>query len=256
MSTLCLIPARYASTRLPGKALLMIKGKAIIQRVYQQVQKCKLVDTIVVLTDDERIKNAIEQIGGRCELVSEPCLNGTERIVKWLQHTGMSAEIIVNVQGDEPFINPQFIDQCIANYKQKTNSSNLSTSSTLLKCSTLHFKMPTDKEELMARSTGKLVLDRHNNIMYCSRNVIPGGKKELINTGALYYGHIGVFVFEPRYLLTEYLVGNTPYQLSEDIEWLKILEDGYRINSVLVDAPEISVDTPEDYKYLVEKYNP
>jgi 3-deoxy-manno-octulosonate cytidylyltransferase (CMP-KDO synthetase) len=207
---------------------------------------------IIVLTDDERIKNAIEQIGGRCELVTEPCLNGTERIVKWLQRTDIRVKIdlVVNVQGDEPFINPVYIDQCIANYKEKLDLCR----STLVKCSTLHFKMPSDEKELSTRSTGKLVLDRHNNIMYCSRNVIPGSKRDMISHEATYYGHIGVFVFDPDYLTTEYLSGNTPYQLSEDIEWLKILEDGYRINSVLVDAPEISVDTPEDYAYLVEKY--
>ena len=249
MKTLCLIPARYNSSRLPGKPLLPIDGQSIIGRVYRQVQQCNFIDEIIVLTDDLRIQAEVHRIGGRCELVTTPCLNGTERIVTWLKtrgSTGMPPDIIVNVQGDEPYINPSYIDLCIENFHRKKTPA--------LKCSTLHFEMKPEKDELLSRSVGKLVLDRHSNIMYCSRNVIPAGKKDTVNPAATYYGHIGVFVFEPEYLLKEYLNGNTPYQLSEDIEWLKILEDGYQINSVLVQAPEISVDTPADYEYLVRKY--
>jgi 3-deoxy-manno-octulosonate cytidylyltransferase (CMP-KDO synthetase) len=247
MKVTCLIPARYGSSRLPGKPLLKINGISIIARVYQQVQKCRLINDIIVLTDDVRIQQEIETINGRCELVTEPCLNGSERIVRYLKSTGDSeiTDIIVNVQGDEPYIEPEYIDKCIENYIRITECDSS------VKCSTLHFRMERGFE---SRSTGKLVLDRLNNIMYCSRNVIPGAKGQMINPNATYFGHIGIFVFNPDYLTREYLSGNTPYQLSEDIEWLKILEDGYRINSVLVEHPEISVDTQEDYAFLVKKY--
>ena len=243
--TLCLIPARYDSSRLPGKPLLQINGISIINRVCQQVNQCRQVNTVIVLTDDPRIQREVQATGVRCELVTEPCLNGTERIVKWFRQTGATAELIVNVQGDEPYINPEHIDQCIENYHRKNGPE--------VRCSTLHFLMEPEADK-MDRSTGKLVLDRFNNILYCSRNPIPGGKNWVVHPEARYYGHIGVFVFDPVYLLNEYLVGNTVYQLCEDIEWLKILEDGYRINSVLVTAPEISVDTPEDYAFLKAKY--
>lgn len=243
---LCLIPARYSSTRLPGKPLLKINGVSIIARVYQQVIQCRLIDRIIVLTDDVRIQTEIIHIGGESEIVSDTCLNGTERIIKYLKTKNYTDDIIVSVQGDEPYINPFYIDRCIENYNMKKDIPGL-------KCSTLHYCLE-NNSGLADRSIGKLVLDRWNNIMYCSRNIIPGTKTQEINSRAHYYGHIGIFVFEREYLMNEY-IGSSIYQLSEDIEWLKILEDGYKINSVEVDNPEISVDTPEDYAYLVAKYS-
>ena len=120
-------------------------------------------------------------------------------------------------------------------------------------CSTLYYKY-NSKEEIIKRTNGKIVFDNNNNILYCSRNVIPGCKNTFYNNNYNYNGHIGVFVFDKNYLLEEYVKENTKNQLSEDIEWLKILEQGYKINAVLVDNYEIGVNTPEDYKYLLNKY--
>ena len=242
----CFIPARYESTRLSGKPLLKINNKTIIRLVYEKVKQCKLIDTIIVLTDDYRINDEVNSWGGIC-YITEDCLNGTERIVNFIKKMDYKCDIIVNVQGDEPFINPNNIDKCIENFIKKTNAN--------VKCSTLHYVF-NDKKNIEKRSNGKLILDKFNNIMYGSRNVIPGCKNNNFNGKTLYYGHIGIFAFEKDYLLNYYLDGNSLYQLSEDIEWLKILEDGYRINSVLVDAKthEIGVDTIEDYNYLKTKY--
>lgn len=244
----CFIPARYASSRLPGKPLLAINGKTIIQRVYEQVQKCKNVDSIIVLTDDARIQNEVHGFGGECHITGS-CLNGTERIVNFIRDGQINCDLVINVQGDEPFINPANIDACIENFVKKKDVN------PHMKCSTLHFKH-TDEVEIRKRSNGKLVLDKHNNIMYGSRNIIPGMKKMDYDEKTIYHGHIGIFVYDKEYLLNEYLNCNTPYQLAEDIEWLKILEDGYKINSVLVDknSHERGVDTQEDYDYLKEKY--
>lgn len=245
----CFIPARYSSSRLPGKPLLSINGKTIIQLVYEQVKKCQTIDKIYVLTDDERIQKVVHSFGGECHITGD-CLNGTSRIVNFINEKRIECDLIVNVQGDEPFINPKNIDACVKNFiKQSQEDSTI-------KCSTLHFKH-TEEVEIRKRSNGKLVLDKHNNIMYGSRNIIPGLKKEEYNNQTTYWGHIGIFVFEKEYLLKEYLNGNTPYQLAEDIEWLKILEDGYRINSVLVDkeSHERGVDTDEDYEFLKQKYS-
>lgn len=245
----CFIPARYSSSRLPGKPLLSINGKTIIQLVYEQVKKCQTIDKIYVLTDDERIQKVVHSFGGESHITGD-CLNGTSRIVNFINEKQIECDLIVNVQGDEPFINPKNIDACVNNFiKQSQEDSTI-------KCSTLHFKH-TEEVEIRKRSNGKLVLDKHNNIMYGSRNIIPGLKKEEYNNHTTYWGHIGIFVFEKEYLLKEYLNGNTPYQLAEDIEWLKILEDGYRINSVLVDkeSHERGVDTDEDYEFLKQKYS-
>ena len=120
-------------------------------------------------------------------------------------------------------------------------------------CSTLYFKYK-NEIEVKKRTNGKIILDNDNNILYCSRNIIPGTKKDIINKNYEYNGHIGVFVFEKKYLLNEYSKENTKNQISEDIEWLKILEQGYKINAVLVNNYEIGVNTKEDYDYLINKY--
>lgn len=243
----CFIPARYESSRLPGKPLLMINNKPIIQLVYEQVKKCKLINDIYILTDDERIRHKCESFDAKCFIINTDCLNGTERIVNFLKFQPSICDIVVNVQGDEPFINYQNIDNCILNYiQQKRHNPNMM-------CSTLHFKH-TDINEIYKRSNGKLVLDKHNNILYCSRNIIPGLKKSTYDETVIYYGHIGIFVYDKNYILNEYLDTNTPYQLAEDIEWLKILEDGHKINSVLALEHERGVDTPDDYLYLKNKY--
>lgn len=249
MKTICFIPARYQSSRLPGKPLLKINNKTIINLVYEQVQKCSLIDNIIILTDDDRIKNEVDLFGGNCVVISENCVNGTERIVKFIKQSNIEVDLIVNVQGDEPYINPIHIDKCIENYLEKKNL----LKSIDIKCGTLHFEYK-DISEVEKRSNGKIVLDKYNNILYCSRNIIPGFKKSGINKGHVYYGHIGVFVFDKNYLINEYLNGYSPNQLAEDIEWLKILEDGYKITSVLVCDHEIGVDTYDDYNYLYNKY--
>ena len=244
----CFIPSRYQSSRLPGKSLLKINDKTIINMVYDQVKKCKLIDNIIVLTDDNRIKNEVESFGGNVGMVTEECLNGTERIVKFIQKKYDICDLVINVQGDEPFINPEYIDKCIKNFIDKRY--NIPD----MKCSTLHYIFE-NEEDIFKRSNGKIILDGQNNIMYCSRNVIPGIKNKEYDNSKKYIGHIGVFVYEKNYLMNQYLDSNTKYQLTEDIEWLKIIEDGYKINSVLVENHEIGLDTEDDYKYLLGKYS-
>ena len=244
----CFIPSRYQSSRLPGKPLLKINGKTIINLVYDQVKKCKLIDDIIVLTDDNNIKKEVESFGGNVGMVTEECLNGTERIVKFIQKKYDICDLVINVQGDEPFINPINVDKCIKNFID--NRFNIPD----MKCSTLHYVFD-NEEDVFKRSNGKMILDNNNNILYCSRNVIPGLKKKEYDKSKEYIGHVGVMVYDKDYVMNRYLDSNTPYQLTEDIEWLKILEDGYKINSILADNHEIGVDTQEDYDYLVKKYS-
>ena len=249
LKSLCCIPARYESSRLPGKPLLKINNKSIIQLVYEQVIKCKYISNIVILTDSEQIKKEVDSFNGTCEIITEDCLNGTERIIKYLKKQKEKYDYIINVQGDEPFINPNNIDKCILNYIEKVKQDNL------IKCSTLNYIFNNNNNNVLKRSCGKLILDKNNNIMYCSRNPIPGFKNTDYKSDFEYYGHIGIFVYNYDYLMNEFLQGNTKYQLAEDIEWMKILEDSYRINSVLVENHEIGVDTEDDYKYLCDKYS-
>ena len=239
---LCCIPARYESSRLPGKPLLKINSKTIINLVYEQVLKTKITD-IIVLTDDDRIYEEVLSFGGNCVIVTEECLNGTERIIKYLNSINNSKyDVIINVQGDEPFIEPEVIDQVIDNFIKKKPT-----------CSTVCYKTD-DKDEIILKSRGKTIIDKNNNILYCSRNVIPTNKKDNIIPDYLYNIHVGIFVYNKNYLLNEYLKENTQYQLTEDIEWLKIIEQGYNVNTIFSDKLERGVDTKEDYEYLLNKY--
>ena len=243
MNICFLIPARYHSTRLEGKPLLKINNKSIISLVFEQARKSKYSDDIYITTDNDRIINEIGK--ENCIKVTENCLNGTERICYALNKINKKYDIIVNIQGDEPFIDPTNIDFVIDKFIENINCNEMV-------CTTIHNKM--NKEDVNNRNIGKLVLDKYNNIMYCSRNMIPSNK-ECIIKDIDYYEHIGVFVFKASYL-DEYLKhDNTPCMLSEDIEWLKIIEMGYKIKSFQIPGyHEIGVNTIEDYKYLKQKY--
>jgi 3-deoxy-manno-octulosonate cytidylyltransferase (CMP-KDO synthetase) len=236
---LCCIPARYGSTRLYGKPLLKIGDKTIINLVYIQAQKTK-VDEIVVLTDDTKIYDEVNKFGGKCVIITEYCLNGTDRIIKYLNSINiLEYKCVVNLQGDEPFINPDQVNLAIDNF---INGN--------YQCSTICFKTK-NSEEILSKSRGKAVLDKNNNIIYCSRNVIPTCKTNNVIKDYEYTIHVGVFVFDINYLLNYYAKENTNLQLQEDIEWLKIIEQGFKINTILVDHVERGVDTVEDYNYLL-----
>ena len=255
MKIIICIPARFKSTRLPGKPLLKINNKTIINHVYDKVLMLKKYDyniiDIVVLTDCENIKDNVNSFGGKCSIITEECVNGTDRIIFYLKkyyEKNLDDTIIVNVQGDEPFIDPLNIKKAIDNYIIKSNLNNNN-----IVCSTIHHKTR-EVNTIKLKSRGKLVLDNNNNIMYCSRNVIPANKNNYVVPDIDYYIHIGIFVFDANYLLNHYFNNNTRLQLIEDIEWMKIMEQGFKINSIEVEDSERGVDTIEDYNYLVSKY--
>lgn len=242
LKILCCIPARYESSRLPGKPLLKINNKTIINLVYEQVLKTNI-SNIIVLTDDERIYDEVISFGGNCAMIEEECLNGTERIINYLKKIDNSKyDIIINVQGDEPFIEPEVINNVINKFIEKKPT-----------CSTVCYKT-NDANEIILKSRGKTIVDKNNNILYCSRNVIPTNKNENIITNYMYNIHVGIFVYDKNYLLNEYMNENTPYQLTEDIEWLKIIEQGFKINTIFSEKLERGIDTKEDYEYLLNKY--
>jgi 3-deoxy-manno-octulosonate cytidylyltransferase (CMP-KDO synthetase) len=255
MKLVICIPARYKSSRLPGKPLLKINGKTIINHVYEKALELKKkydIFDLVVLSDDMCIKKEVDRFGGNCCLIMEDCINGTDRIIHYLKkyysmnNIKLDNKIIVNIQGDEPFINPNNIIKAIDNYIENIDDKNIV-------CSTIHHKTR-DIDTIKLKSRGKLVLDNNNNIMYCSRNVIPSNKNNNIVPDIDYYIHIGIFVFNGTYLINHYDNNNTRLQLIEDIEWMKIMEQGFKINSVEVEESERGVDTIDDYNYLVNKY--
>jgi 3-deoxy-manno-octulosonate cytidylyltransferase (CMP-KDO synthetase) len=238
------IPVRYDSEQLPGKPLLEIKGKTIIQLVYENVSKINDI-SVIVLTDDQRIYDNVKSFNGNCEFIKDHCVNGTDRIIHYLQKHNLKNKIVVNVQGDEPFVNPNDIMKMIDNFHK--------TKETKTVCSTLYYETQ-DREEIKSKCRNKLVLDKDNNILYCSRNIIPGTKKDIIIPDYKYKIHIGLFAFDSSYHLNHYCKENTNLQMTEDIEWLKIVEQGFKINAIFSDKHEIGIDTIEDYNYLKDKY--
>jgi 3-deoxy-manno-octulosonate cytidylyltransferase (CMP-KDO synthetase) len=256
MKSVAIIPARYASTRLPGKPLLVIKGKPLIQYVYERV-KSSSVEQVIVATDDERIATAVKGFGGEAILTSPLHRSGTERVAEVA--TGIDAAIVVNCQGDEPLIPPEAIDKAIAAFAQDPS----------IMVTTLI--TPLEKgEDLCNPHLVKVVVDHDGFALYFSRALIPyprdvletknagpltgGGplakEEELIKFDkkelAGYWQHIGLYAFRREFLLKLTALPPSPLERREKLEQLRILENGYKIKTVICSTPSIGIDTPED----------
>ena len=241
------IPARYASSRLPGKPLLKINNKSIIEHVYLNALKIDCIDknNIIILTDDNKIYKEVNNFGGNCYISKKYCENGTARIIDYLVENNIQKKYILNIQGDEPFFDILKIQELIHRFIE------LKKSQQFLKCGTLYYDS-NDFNYINSKNKVKLVLNENKYIMYGSRQNIPGSKKE--NNSINYHIHIGIFIFDYNYLLNEYIKKNGIYQDIEDLEWLKILEQDYKILALKTNIHEVGVDTQEDYEYLKNKY--
>lgn len=241
------IPARFNSTRLPGKPLLKINNKTIINLVYLNILKIKDINNsnIIFLTDEQNVYDEVIKFGGNCYISKKYCENGTSRIIDYLKENNIKKKYILNIQGDEPFFDVSKIQELIYKFIE------LKTSNELLKCGTLYYDS-SDFNYINSKNKVKLVLNEKDFIMYGSRQNIPGSKKE--NNTIDYHIHIGIFIYEYDYLINEYIKKNGIYQDIEDLEWLKILEQDYKILALKTDIHEVGVDTQEDYEYLKNKY--
>jgi 3-deoxy-manno-octulosonate cytidylyltransferase (CMP-KDO synthetase) len=225
-----IIPARFASARLPGKPLILIKGKPMIQRVYEQSVKSKLIDKVVVATDDKDIFKCVKNFGGEVIMTSSKRASGTDRICEAAEK--INYDIIVNIQGDEPFIDPKDIDMAI---KPLIDDKKINVS-------TLAYKFK-DEKELADVNKVKVVFDKNNFALYFSRNIIP------YNTGANninYYKHIGLYVYRKTLLLKFSRMKKSYLENAEKLEQLRILENGEKIKVVITKKDSMSVDTLED----------
>lgn len=258
MKTAICIPARYNSSRLPGKLLMKLGKKTCIQHTFEQCQKVTLVDHVFVLTDDIKIQSHIQQIISNSDypikttiiLTTVDCINGTERISKHLHLIDEKYSVIVNVQADEPLVDPRNIDHAI-NMNMKLNDS----SDANIFYTTLHQKL-TDEKYIGSPSCVKVVINNENDVLLYSRAVIPSNKTHTIDvTKCDYLGFTGIYVFNRKLLGLFCSMENTPLQMAEDVEQLKILEHGYKIKSY--GCPyfnEISLNDKDDYEYLTKKY--
>lgn len=230
------IPARYSSTRFPGKPLAMIKGKPMIQHVYKNASKSKLLDKVIVATDDKRIYNAVADFGGNAEMTLTKHKSGTDRIgeiARWLK-----CDIIVNIQGDEPFIDPNDIDMTI---KPLLDDDKINIS-------TLCFKIK-NENEINNPNVVKVVIDRNKFALYFSRFPVPYNREnsKYVN----YYKHIGLYVYRREYLLKLVKMKQTLAEKAEHLEQLRILESGEKIKVVETKIDSVSIDTEEDLEKLL-----
>ena len=236
-----IIPARFASSRFPGKPLIPILGKTLLQRTYENARQIAGLDQLIIATDDARISAHAAQFGAEVVMTSENCLTGTDRLAEVLQkHPSlMQSAAVVNIQGDEPCVNPQSVEQAIRLLLDDPIASMATLVTPLI-----------NEEDAHNSSIVKCVMDQQKNAIYFSRALIPSNKKHQFNPQANYYRHIGLYVYRPDFLLHYQSLSPTPLQLEEDLEQLKILEHGYRIKAAVTDHAGIGVDTPEDLKKI------
>ena len=238
-----IIPARYASTRFPGKPLADILGQPMIQRVYERASQ--VLDTVVVATDDQRIYDAVVQFGGRVVMTSENHKTGTDRCYEALTKLLETYDVVINIQGDEPFI---AIDQIEA-LKNCFVSDQIQLA-TLVK----PFDANTSFEELENPNTPKVVLSQTGEAICFSRSVIPylrGVEKSQWAAAHTYYKHIGIYAYRTDILAQITKMTQTPLEQAESLEQLRWLENGLHIHVAITHSDNHSIDTPEDLQRVV-----
>lgn len=242
MKIIAVIPARFASTRFPGKPLVEIDGKTMIQRVYEQAQKVSSLSEVIIATDDKSIQEHGHSFGAKVIMTSDKHRSGTDRCAEVATHIH-DADIILNIQGDEPFINPLQIEELIACFEDK--ETNIAT---LIKKITL-------EEELFNSNIPKVVVDKNLKALYFSRNTIPFQrnlpKEEWLNHHA-YYKHIGIYGFRSSTLKDVTALPTSSLESSESLEQLRWLENGYSIQTAVTEFESFGIDHLEDIERVLE----
>ncbi|OQX95284.1 3-deoxy-D-manno-octulosonate cytidylyltransferase [candidate division KSB1 bacterium 4572_119] len=237
MDAVGIIPARYQSARFPGKPLADILGKTMIQRVYEQALKAVRLSRVIVATDDERIYKEVKRFGGLVEMTSKDAANGTERLAEVAAN--LDCSLVVNIQGDEPLINPDVIDQLVDLMMENPGAP----------VGTLVKKI-TSVDVLKNPNIPKVVLDKNKNALYFSRSLIPFDRNETDLAVSLkndnYYQHIGIYIYQKDFLLKFIQLPESQLEQIEKLEQLRILENGFKIKTALTDRESIGVDVPED----------
>ena len=237
-----IIPARYGSTRLPGKPLIKVNDKPIIQWVYEKASMSKLANEVIVATDDENIYEAVNAFGGRAEMTSSHHQSGSDRIGEIVKNNP-DMEIVVNVQGDEPLIDPNSIDRAISGLLD----DNRADIATLI-------REIDDKDEILNPNIVKVVLDNSNFALYFSRSPVP---YERTTGHAKYFAHIGLYAYRRESLLKMIELPQSDLEKAESLEQLRALQSGMKIKALQVDYKPIGIDTEADLikfrEYLEEK---
>ncbi len=238
MKLLAIIPARYASSRFPAKPLAILGGKLVVERVYEQVRKA--VDKVVVATDDKRIYDAVISFGGEAVMTSPDHKSGTDRCAEAYDKLGFEADIVLNIQGDEPFIAPEQVEALTVCFEKGYIDI-----ATLVK----PFSAEDGIEALENPNSPKVVINEAGEAIYFSRSVVPYlrdvERSEWLKHHT-FYKHIGIYAFRAEVLKRVTTLPQSPLEKAEKLEQLRWLEHGYKIGVGVTDIETIGIDTPED----------
>jgi len=233
MKTIGVIPARYGSTRFPGKPLADILGKPMIQHVWERASRAKTLEKVIIATDDERILKKAKEFGAEAILTSLSLSSGTERAAEAAKD--LEVDIVANVQGDEPLIEPQAIDEAI---KSLINNPKIPMA-------TLAYRM-IKKKEIEDPNVVKVVFDKDNFALYFSRAPIPFSRLRAPDSGLRTYKHLGLYIYRKEFLAKLIQLEPSPLEKIEGLEQLRVLENGYKIKVVETKYDSVGVDTPGD----------
>ena len=247
MKKVIIIPARLDSSRLPKKVLLDLKGKTVIQRVYEQCLKVKNVDEVYVATDSLEIKEVCKTFTNQVIITKSTHQSGTDRIGEAI--SDIACDIVINVQGDEPFIEPSLIEALVNSF----SNSDISMSSAMSKINNI--------KDLQNTNVVKVVTDLHNNALFFSRSLIPFPRdvKEISNSNEVlkkyqFFRHIGIYGYRKDFLLKFVNMEQSYLEKVEKLEQLRALENGFKIKMIEADSSLMGIDTREDYEEALKKY--
>jgi len=242
---IALIPARFGSTRLPGKLLMDINGKPLLQRVWESASKAMLIRRIVIATDDERIAELCMNIGAEFIMTPKDLNSGTDRIAFAYKELEEEADIIINIQGDEPMITGPLLDNLARSF-----ALSHSDAGTIVK----KIDNSTDLED---PSVVKVVMDKNSNALYFSRNAIPF-VRDTDKTNWLikheFWKHIGIYIYRKNTLLNFVLLNPTELEMAEKLEQMRLLQNGLKIKCIQTEQQLIGIDTPEDYRKATDYF--
>jgi len=242
MSIIGIIPARYASSRFPGKPLALINGKTMLQRVYEQALKASALSGIVIATDDERIKEHALTFGAKVVITKAEHPSGTDRCYEAYQINGEKSDYVLNIQGDEPFLDPEQINSMAVACDGKTEII-----TQMIKCN--------DHEVLFDKGEVKIILNKNKEALYFSRNVIPyikGKDEKEWHLHFDYYRHVGMYAYRVDILEQITKLQPSALELAESLEQLRWLENGYKIKCIETKFDSHCIDTPEDVEKVLK----
>ena len=243
LSFIGIIPARYASSRFPGKPLAMIGDKPMIQRVYEQAKK--VLADVYVATDDSRIYDAVESFGGKAVMTSDKHRSGTDRCYEAYCNVSSKADVVINIQGDEPFIHEEQICEIMECFDDPATQI-----ATLVR----KFDPSQGFDALNDCTKPKVVIDNNRNALYFSRSVIPfvrNAEKKDWPSETAFYMHVGMYAYKAAVLAEITKLPQSSLEIAESLEQLRWLQNGYKIKTGLTDKPTIGIDTPTDLEKAI-----